>query len=72
MNKQFLLALLSVALLTILSGTAAGYLAVAYGGEMTPALADYQQKLSDLFMAGAGAIIGLLGGRMSSADDKPP
>jgi hypothetical protein len=34
---------------------------------MSPSLAEYQEKLSCLFTAGAGAIIGLLGGRASSS-----
>jgi hypothetical protein len=67
MNKQFLLIFCSVVTLTILCGGVDGYIAIEYGGNMSPSLAEYQEKLSCLFTAGAGAIIGLLGGRASSS-----
>jgi hypothetical protein len=63
MSRQFLLVFVSVVFLTILCGFASGYIAVVYGTQMSPSLAEYQEKLSCLFTAGAGAIIALLGGR---------
>jgi hypothetical protein len=67
MNKQFLLIFSAVVALTIICGGVDGYIAIAYGGRISPSLAEYQEKLSSLFTAGAGAIIGLLGGRASSS-----
>ena len=62
MSRQFLLVFVSVVFLTILCGCASGYIAVVYP-QMSPSLAEYQEKLSCLFTAGGGAIIALLGGR---------
>lgn len=60
MSSQFLLVFFSVIFLTILCGGAELYLTVAYGTQMSSLLADYLQKLSFLFTAGAAAIIALL------------
>jgi len=58
MRRHFPLILIAVVGLTVASGCGAGYLALASGS-----VADFQQSLTSLFSLGAGAIIGLLGGR---------
>jgi len=60
MSDHFLFALGAVTLLTVLCRATALYLALVYGRKMTPALRSYQEKLSNLFVAGVGAIIALL------------
>jgi len=64
MNNRFYVTLSCVIVINFLSGVGAGYIALVHRGEMSAALADFQQKLSGLFIAGAGAIFGLLGGRV--------
>lgn len=63
MKQHYVLVLLVVAGLTILCGAGAYYLAVAYDGQMSNALAGFQQSLTTLFSTGAGTIFGLLGGK---------
>jgi hypothetical protein len=63
MRGQFLLILSSVFVLTIFCGGAELYLAVLYGTQMPPPVAEYQEQLSHLFTAGAVAIFALLGSR---------
>lgn len=67
MSRYFPLILISVVALTVLCGAGAGFIAVVYGNSMSPSLAGFQQNLSCLFTAGAGAVIGLLGGRASAS-----
>jgi len=63
MSWRFLVVFLSVLFLTIVCGGGAGIIAIAWGTQMSPSLAEYQEELSRLFTAGALAIITLLGSR---------
>jgi hypothetical protein len=61
--NRYILALLCVVALTLLTGVAAGSIAVLYGNDMPASLSEFQHNLSSLFMTSAGAIIGLLGSK---------
>jgi len=58
MNKYAVLT--AVTALTLACGAGSGYLAITYDNGMPLAVANYQEKLSTLFMTGASAILGLL------------
>jgi hypothetical protein len=53
----------TVLFLTVVCGGAAGILALACGPQLSASLADYQEQLLRIFIAGAVAIFSLLGSR---------
>jgi hypothetical protein len=57
-----LFVLACVFVLTLLLGMAAGAIAIAYGANLPPAVAEFEQNLMHLFTAGCGAILALLSG----------
>jgi hypothetical protein len=63
MSKRFLLVFSSILFLTIVCGGGAGIIAIIWGAQMSPSLAEYQEELLRLSTAGALAIITLLGSR---------
>jgi hypothetical protein len=60
-SRQFLLVFFVCCFLTIVCGGGAGIITIAWGTEMSPSLAAFQEDLSRLCTAGAMAIFALLG-----------
>jgi hypothetical protein len=71
MDKNLAVVLVAVVGITLASAGGAAYLDLAYAQDMPPAVSAYVERLSSLFMAGAGAIIALLGAWGFSGRNKP-
>ena len=65
MSERFLLILGIVFLLTLLSGTAAGLIAVFLGDRMSPSLTKFFESMIDMCKFGVGTIFGLLSSKLT-------